>query len=438
MKLRYALILSCILAILIPTARADEVSDWIRRLDDEDIFARREAIQALGELADGRAVDPLLEALKDKDRIIRYSACQALGMIGGQRVIEELTKLANSTNPDIRQMAVIALGMADDDRAFELLLAQLKDQNLQTRWAGVVALGMLGDPRALPYLEKLKAKDTYYIQSAGRYPIREAASSAIASISSSINWTRSLERGLEVAKNSGKPLLVYFYIWWDKWSKLMDGLTFADRGVVELAKDFVCIKVNAFGDKSISERYAIRVSPTVLILSPDLKEIARCSGFTSKQTLVEWLKLAQDQVVKRNEAVSWWSEANNLMDRGKIKEAIPLLEKILARGPRSSPGSIYEDAKFVLAYSYAKTRRYQQAIDEFTELLDKYPDYGKSDKALYCLGLSYLYSGRYDEAVRTLEAVVNKFPNSEAAESANRLLTKLKKAKSKAESRRRR
>ncbi len=435
MKIRYALILTCMVTILVPMARADEVSDWIRRLGDEDMFVRRGAIQALGELADDRAVNPLLEALEDKDRVIRYSACRALGMIGGRRVIEELTKLAtNSTDPDRRQMAVIALGMADDDRALELLLAQLKDQNPQTRWAAVVALGMLGDPQALPYLEELEAKDRYYIQSVARFPIREAASGAIISISSSINWTRSFDRGLEVARSSNKPLLVYFYIWWDRWSKLMGSLTFADGEVVELAENFVCVKVNAFGDLSISERYAVRVSPTVLVLGSDLKEIARCSGFVSKQTLVRWMRLALDQTDKGSEVIRWWSEANRLMDRGKIEEAIPLLRKILARGPRSSPG-IYEDAKFVLAYSYGKTRRFKQAIDEFTELLARYPDYERQDMALYCLGLSYLHSGRYEEGIRALAAIVNKSPDSKAAVCADRLLARLEEAKSTAESR---
>ena len=45
----------------------DEVETQIRALKDENSGIRAEACDALGELQDPRAVDPLIQALQDKD-----------------------------------------------------------------------------------------------------------------------------------------------------------------------------------------------------------------------------------------------------------------------------------------------------------------------------------------------------------------------------------
>lgn len=424
---RRILILFLLIVCAGSIAKADEVSELIEELTNEDIFIRLEVIRALGEIADDRAIEPLVRALDDKDGVIRYSACRALGLIGGERVARELMKLARGTNPDRKQMAIIALGMVDDDTTIDFLLSQLNDANPQTRWAGVVALGMLGSKSALSHLEELMSADEYYIESVGRYPIREAAKVAIESINSSIDWHRSMERGLEVSRTSGKPLLAYFYIWWCRWSKLMESHTFSDEEVVKLMKKFVSVRINAYNESVISERYDVDVAPTIIVLDQDQKEIVRASGFVNEKSLLDKLNQVLDQLAKRSELMSWWDHANSLMDRGRLVEAIPYLENTVERDPENSSG-ISDDAKFVLAYCYGKKGRYREAIDEFVELLEEYPDYEKTDKALYCLGLSYLNLGRQEEGIKALELVITKYPDSKAAISANYLLAKLKQA----------
>ena len=58
------------------------VNALIRALNDIDQDVRIEAIKAIGEIGDRRAVDPLVQELKDSNSLIRANSAEALGNIG--------------------------------------------------------------------------------------------------------------------------------------------------------------------------------------------------------------------------------------------------------------------------------------------------------------------------------------------------------------------
>ena len=62
----------------------------------------------LGEIGDRRAVDHLIAALKNKDEYVRYSAIQALADIGDKKAIEPLVSLKDE-NDYIREVVEEAL-----------------------------------------------------------------------------------------------------------------------------------------------------------------------------------------------------------------------------------------------------------------------------------------------------------------------------------------
>jgi HEAT repeat protein len=55
------------------------VDKWIQDLKDPTPSVREAAAEALGDLNDTRAVDPLIQTLKDKDSSVRLRAVSALG-----------------------------------------------------------------------------------------------------------------------------------------------------------------------------------------------------------------------------------------------------------------------------------------------------------------------------------------------------------------------
>ncbi|MFC1951552.1 HEAT repeat domain-containing protein [Chloroflexota bacterium] len=69
-----------------------DTEELIKYLKLKDSSVRRHAIEMLGIMGDGKAVDALILVLKDKNRFVRQEAIVALGKIGGGRVVESLTQ----------------------------------------------------------------------------------------------------------------------------------------------------------------------------------------------------------------------------------------------------------------------------------------------------------------------------------------------------------
>jgi hypothetical protein len=121
---------------------------------------RREAAEALGELGDPRAVEPLLARLADWDGMVRVSAADALGRFGDRRAVEPLVARLADEDSDVRRRTAVALGELGDPRAVEPLLAHLGDEDAQVRLVVAGALAELGDPRAVePLITYLASKD---------------------------------------------------------------------------------------------------------------------------------------------------------------------------------------------------------------------------------------------------------------------------------------
>ena len=139
----------------------------------------------LKEIADFRAVEPLIDALKDPTSVVRSHSVTALGKIGGPqalpavittlkveavrsaldigvcyRAIEALHRLGELAaqclipalkHPDtaIRRKAATLLGKTGEAGAVELLVIALKDKHSRVRSRAAHALGRIGDSTAI-------------------------------------------------------------------------------------------------------------------------------------------------------------------------------------------------------------------------------------------------------------------------------------------------
>jgi len=64
----------------------------LRVLDGPDLNTRYWSIEALGQIGDARAIEPLIALLSDRDAIIRYSSTKALGAIADSKAFDPLIK----------------------------------------------------------------------------------------------------------------------------------------------------------------------------------------------------------------------------------------------------------------------------------------------------------------------------------------------------------
>jgi S1-C subfamily serine protease len=139
----------------------------IRKAVDADrvIFKRGElggiklvVIDALGQIGDARAVEPLLKALESEDRWIRRSAARALEKMNDKRVIQPLLwhlLEENEEDAEVRRSSARALARMQPMEAIESLAQALKDSSLGVRLEAGYALGRIGEP-AIDVLRKAR------------------------------------------------------------------------------------------------------------------------------------------------------------------------------------------------------------------------------------------------------------------------------------------
>jgi HEAT repeat protein len=174
-----------------------DVSGLIRALSDNDYSRFNASAEALGELGDRRAVEPLIAILKDEDRsYVHRAAARALGPLGDRRAVDPLIRILDSCTTqaaaalgelgDARAipplMRKLGRGLSDANDSMAAALAKLGEEALQplvaalsaggprdVRLYAATALGLLGDRRAVePLIGALEDDDFMVYQAAAR------------------------------------------------------------------------------------------------------------------------------------------------------------------------------------------------------------------------------------------------------------------------------
>jgi HEAT repeat protein len=159
----------------------------IQAISDTSEEVRIEAIQALGEIGDERAVEPLIDAMDDESLVVREKTAkslgklgkheagdalisslinnsdlsivcatiEALGQIGDTRAVDPLLVFLTHKEPNIRECTAAALGKLRDSRAVDSLVVALNDEQERVRWYAADSLGKIGNPICIDSLIKL-------------------------------------------------------------------------------------------------------------------------------------------------------------------------------------------------------------------------------------------------------------------------------------------
>jgi HEAT repeat protein len=147
------------------------VEPLVRTLDDEDEKVRWHAAKALGQIGDSKAIYPLIRVIK-VDKSVRYMAANALGQIRDSTAVEELILLLRdaidwspSCEEDwhFRGALESAVEEIDNPKAIEPLIRALDYK--EVRWHATKALGRIGDSRAIEPLFRTLDDDDQTVRS---------------------------------------------------------------------------------------------------------------------------------------------------------------------------------------------------------------------------------------------------------------------------------
>jgi len=122
-------------------------------------------------LKETRNVAGLIFALQHKDPTVQYEAAEALGEIGDERAVEPLlAALKNDETSGVRWKAVEALSKLGTP-AVAGLIGALQHDDDDVRWKAAIGLGEIGDPNAIPSLVNLLCDDDRYVRSRAAYAL---------------------------------------------------------------------------------------------------------------------------------------------------------------------------------------------------------------------------------------------------------------------------
>lgn len=118
-----------------------------------------------------------------------------------------------------------------------------------------------------------------------------------------------------------------------------------------------------------------------------------------------------------------YQSAFNVLKEGRYDEAINEFSAFLLRYPN---GQFSGNAQYWLGEANYVTRRFPAAVEEFNKVLVSYPDSNKVPDAMLKLGFSYYELSDWDQTNTILKQLVERFPKSTAAQLAQNRLHRMK------------
>ncbi|MCH7761066.1 HEAT repeat domain-containing protein [candidate division TA06 bacterium] len=130
--------------------------------EDPDRGSSRLAAHILGKIGEeaGVAVPLLIGLIQHQNWRMRMSACEALGEVGDPRAVEPLMTALKDTVFLVRKGAVFGLGKMEDRRSISALIQALGDGSYAVRYPASEALETIGRPAVPPLIKALKENDS--------------------------------------------------------------------------------------------------------------------------------------------------------------------------------------------------------------------------------------------------------------------------------------
>jgi HEAT repeat protein len=129
--------------------------------ESTDPNVRQYAAYLMGKANNPRAIRPLVEALGDFDKAVREQATLALVSVG-KAAVESLTVAMKDPKWETRYRAAEALGRIADEKAVKPLIQGLKDNRDHVRYMAAKGLRELGDSDAIePMVILLKDENRF-------------------------------------------------------------------------------------------------------------------------------------------------------------------------------------------------------------------------------------------------------------------------------------
>jgi len=251
----------------------------------------------------------------------------------------------------------------------------------------------------------------------------------------SIDWYRDLDRALERARSTGRPLMVDFWADWCGWCHRLDETTYVDPEVVRLSRMFVAVKINTEGrpdDVAVAIRYNVAVLPTIAFLSPEGHQVLKVTAYQGPGKFPETMRKA----LAMSEKVAIWEKAlasgegaepaalgklgAHLFQQEFFDESYELLSRATEVDADREPQE-RKLTRLLLGVILSYRRHYDEAEERLKDGLALRPPGEHDASLLFVLGRTYLRSGKPEKAALLMQEILEEYPGSDVAERAESL-----------------
>jgi len=256
---------------------------------------------------------------------------------------------------------------------------------------------------------------------------------AVVEIAAQNDWANALRR----AKRERKYVLAYFADPECFTCQRYMAQTVDNPQLSPLLRRFVVVKVDAAKEQKRLKEFLPQWDeiplPVVVITDSNGKLVDLIVGHLNSDAFAAFLKaflsgkrtdtVEKQLKAKPNDLPTLYEAAVWFLERGDGKRGLPLAEKVLQLDPNNRKG-YYAPMKLHVGLFYAthRTRLAHKAIDEFRELIKRFPNTREAEEARFYLAVTHLALGQDAEAKRILNEVVRTSKSALLREHARKLI----------------
>lgn len=237
-----------------------------------------------------------------------------------------------------------------------------------------------------------------------------------------IKWITDLDQAKVIAQETGKPILYDFTAIWCGPCKAMDKSFWPKPEVVELANQFVAVKVDYDKNKGFAREYGVDAIPNVIFTDPWGRGLNYHQGFLAAREaeilekirhlpknyrgLIEAgkaLELNETDLESLHKFAVFYQDGKHYWMATSFHEKIVKLES----DPRKR-----ENILVNLAFNHIRLNKPGPAIEKLEILRKEFPNSPQNDLFLFGLTIAHQKTDKRSDAKRTLTELKTRFPES--------------------------
>lgn len=257
-----------------------------------------------------------------------------------------------------------------------------------------------------------------------------------------IVWETDFKKARQMARETGRPLLLDFTAPWCKPCQAMDKEFWVREDVIQAVKPFIAVKIDFDNDKGVVGKYKVSAIPFVAFTDPLGNMVTFRRGF-SKQNATEltaifdempkdfspMLKFYDALDEKKDDGVALFQIANAYRGAKMLQLSNEFYKKALKTPEIQADAEKKTTVFLALGVNYLNLGDNKNAVEIMEDFLKTNPTGDLRETALYFITLGSAYNKKLKDADKYLKMLKTEFPSSANIAKAEAAIEKMKNQK---------